>query len=144
MNDIGLNYDLIHMGQQNTRHAECGNSYQRPPSAFQHIPNNPENLRGGLFRASTDKLSIYTVEHKDPSVLWRLSSDAVFTLWWHSLGEASGYICFRTGVSDGNVVRVNKRHWRKLEYPELYYTQESIERGPIALLRNISHLFIAQ
>ena len=52
-------------------------------SNIQHVvPQPPALLAADLFRCLEDKEVVYTIEDKDPSVLWRFNNNVLFDYWY--------------------------------------------------------------
>jgi hypothetical protein len=86
LTSIGLNYDLIALPRSFTL-AAPETQYVVPREMDPLVTQSPELLAADLFRCTTCKDNIYTVEDKDPSVLWRMSSTSIFR-FWHKLIES--------------------------------------------------------
>ena len=61
----------------------------RPPTTLDPlIPLGPELLASDLFQCSTTSNCTYTVEDKDPSVLWEMHTPAIFNFWYKLLSPS--------------------------------------------------------
>ena len=60
--------------------------YVTPPETQHCIRQPPELLAADLYRCTGAKGETYTIEDKDPSVLWRLNSTNILD-YWHGLSK---------------------------------------------------------
>ena len=86
LSDTGLNHNLINVcpKQLETQEAPC----IPPNSILTNVTRNPEDLVGDLYKASIDLNRTYTVEDKDPSIVWKVS-EQVFGIWENMMKAAS-------------------------------------------------------
>ena len=77
---IGVNKDLI--TRCNNKKAAATESYRCPTSQQPSIPLPPEDLASDLYSCTTTNNCIYTVEDKDPSILWQMNSTTIFNCWF--------------------------------------------------------------
>ena len=61
--------------------------YQPPDALSACIAQKPDHLATGLPQCSLCKGGVYTVEDKDPGLLWQLGSDKIFHLWYDLLAK---------------------------------------------------------
>ena len=81
----GVNSDLVHK-PADFRSAPPIVEY-RPPTALNSIITEPpEDLAADLYQCTRSSDHTYTVEDKDPSVLWRMSDHRIFDYWFLSYG----------------------------------------------------------
>ena len=85
--NIGINRDLTKK-HKIIKNAEPP-AYIPSRSLQHHITHDPGLLINDLLRASTVKDATFTVEDKDPSILWQIMSDDIFNFWRHTMSEAS-------------------------------------------------------
>ena len=78
---IGPNHDLI-TRPRSLLQTSKNEQYVVPDEQLPIIPQHPEDLAADMFRSSKRKECIYTVEDKDPTALWQMSSSSIFTFWY--------------------------------------------------------------
>ena len=62
--------------------------YMPPSRRNPDISHHPDDLIGDLRAASANRNATFTVEDKDPSILWQLNSDSFMQFWKNMMGEA--------------------------------------------------------
>lgn len=83
LGSIDINHGLVTFPQTFTD-KPTEEPYRRPKYLVPGIPKYPESLAANLFQCSTRWGLVFTVEEKDPSILWKLTGDRIFD-FWHSL-----------------------------------------------------------
>ena len=78
---IGPNHDLLTRPRSLLQTAN-NEQYVVPDEQLPIIPQHPEDFATDLFRSSTRKECIYTVEDKDPTSLCQMPSSSIFTFWY--------------------------------------------------------------
>ena len=79
---VGFNRDLApRVGQHEWKEML---PYAFPPSQAHVVPHHPEMLGTDVYRCSPCDAasSTFTIEDKDPSVLWRICNNRVFRYWY--------------------------------------------------------------
>ena len=82
---IGVNRDLVPRIAEHAR--TCNDDYIPPKNLAHCITQSLEKLAADLFQCTLSSKEIYTVEDKDPSVLWQANNDKIFNLWFHLLSN---------------------------------------------------------
>lgn len=84
----GINRDLISRPER-FRGNLPPDPYQPPASQPPFVNHGPESLAADLYHCTIDKDDVYTVEDKDPSILWRLRSNRIYDFWYYLMTNAT-------------------------------------------------------
>ena len=80
LSSTGINRDLAtRIGNHQPKTID---EYHPPPHQIPSIAQQPASLATDLFRCTAGDDSVYTVEDKDPSVLWQVNTHKIFDLWY--------------------------------------------------------------
>ena len=81
LGSVGINRDLTEQISF-FKKADQDQDYHPPAMQAPLIPQNPEELAADLFQCTTSQDCTYTVEDKDPSILWRMKNIRIFAFWY--------------------------------------------------------------
>ena len=82
LHSAGVNRDLVEPPDK-LRSATSTDPYRPPAQQAPAIAQQPEDLAADLYKCSTCVGDTFTVEDKDPSVLWRMRNDRIFNFWYY-------------------------------------------------------------
>ena len=69
LGSIGVNHDLVNIPESFIE-GPPAEPYTLPTSQSPFVNHHPEALAADLYRCTIDPTNVYTVEDKDPSILW--------------------------------------------------------------------------
>ena len=83
LRSLGINSDL--MPRPPLSKDETDENYMLEDDTSHFVSQSPVDLATDLYRCSTEKGKIVTVEDKDPSVLWSMSNHRILNFWFYTL-----------------------------------------------------------
>ena len=83
LRSLGINKDLV--PRPVLSKAKNNAEYKVEDEISHIVTQHPADLTTDLFRCTTEKGMIITVEDKDPSVLWCMSSHRILNFWFYTL-----------------------------------------------------------
>ena len=87
LGSIGVNHDLVHI-PESFKEAPPVEPYTLPSSQEPFVNHHPEALAADLYRCTTDPTNVYTVEDKDPSILWQLKGTRIYDFWYRLMANS--------------------------------------------------------
>ena len=83
LRSLGINSDLVPRPVLSKDQED--EDYNMEDEISHIVSQPPVDLATDLFRCTTDKENIVTVEDKDPSVLWSMSNHRIMNFWFYTL-----------------------------------------------------------
>lgn len=86
LHSVGVNRDLAM--QMDPRRSTAAKQAHSPPDLITPIvAQPPEELATDMYACSTSPGCTFTVEDKDPSVLWQMQDDSIFNFWYYLMSH---------------------------------------------------------
>ena len=80
LSSVGLNRDLHYpIGPHDEK---AYHDYTMPAALSNIVLHDPLRLGADLYRCSVEPDAVFTLEDKDPSVLWRIEGNKMFDFWY--------------------------------------------------------------